>query len=133
MTAPLAQHTSDGAARHAAAGRAVDDDRERQLAVAGWFLGWIGGPLPALVILLATRNRTWSRSYNRAAAIFWTVTSIVLSVSLANVTDARAAAATVFIASVVAALAVTIAVAVAAARRSRHELSAALDTAPPPR
>jgi hypothetical protein len=58
------------------AGSAADqvspaEDRNRQLAAAAWILGWIGGPLPALAMLLVTRTPSWSRRLIVGAASFW--------------------------------------------------------------
>lgn len=48
------------------------EDRDRRIAAAAWILGWIGGSLPAVAILIATRTPRWSRQLVRAAAVFWT-------------------------------------------------------------
>ena len=101
---------------------AVDNDRERQLAAAAWILGWIGGPLPALIMLLATGDRTWSRRYMVGAAVFWTGAVVVFAVLLGLAAGTGGAATTVaFVGAVLAALGVTAAAAMAAARRSRRE------------
>lgn len=54
------------------------EDRNRQIAAAAWILGWIGGPLPAIAMLLATRTPRWSRRLIGWAAVFWTVMWFVL-------------------------------------------------------
>ena len=100
----------------------VDNDRERQLAAAAWILGWIGGPLPALMMLIVIRGRSWSRPYVEWAAVFWTVAVITFSVLLAWAATDGAGAAVAFVAAVLAALALTVLVALSAARRSRREI-----------
>lgn len=100
----------------------VDNDRERQLAAAAWILGWIGGPLPALIMLLATGDRTWSRRYIVGAAVFWTGTVVAFAVLLVVAAGDDGAASTVaFVGAVLVALGVTAAAAMSAARRSRRE------------
>jgi hypothetical protein len=54
------------------------EDRNRQLTAAAWILGWIGGPLPAVAILIVTRTPHWSRRLIMAAAAFWSVMWLVL-------------------------------------------------------
>ena len=49
----------------------IAEDRNRQLAAAAWILGWIGGPFPAVVILLATRPTGWTHRLVVTAAVFW--------------------------------------------------------------
>jgi hypothetical protein len=52
----------------------VAEDRNRQIAAASWILGWIGGPLPAILILLVVRPSGWTRRLVVAAAVFWLLT-----------------------------------------------------------
>lgn len=63
------------------------EDRNRQLTAAAWILGWIGGPLPAVMILLVTRTPTWSRRLIGAAAGFWAVMWVALIVLIAVEAD----------------------------------------------
>lgn len=63
-------------------GDVSDVGRRQQVAVAVWILGWLGGPLPALMALVVTRPGPGS--YRRllvAAAAFWT-TAALLAVAL---------------------------------------------------
>jgi hypothetical protein len=54
------------------------EDRNRQIAAAAWILGWIGGPLPAVAMLVVTRTPRWSRRLVVGAAVFWSVTWLLL-------------------------------------------------------
>lgn len=54
------------------------EDRNRQIAAAAWILGWIGGPLPAVGMLLVTKTPRWSRRLIGGAAVFWSVMWFVL-------------------------------------------------------
>jgi hypothetical protein len=68
-----------------AASRRRDDpsaDREprwlrRQLAVAGWVLGPVGGPLPVIAMLLVVRPIGATRRHLVRAAVVWTAAAIV--------------------------------------------------------
>ena len=97
------------------------EDRNRQIAAAAWILGWIGGPLPALVMLLATDTPPWSRRLIRAAAVFWTITWVLL-IGLVSVEFATGVPGFTlwWIAVVVVAFASTAAAARAALRRSER-------------
>lgn len=68
-------------------GDVTDVGRRQQVAVAVWVLGWLGGPLPALVALLVTRPAPGT--YRRllvAASWFW---SVAAASSVALVVVAR--------------------------------------------
>lgn len=95
------------------------EDRNRQIAAAAWILGWIGGPLPAVAMLLVTKTPPWSRRLVRAAAVFWTFMWMVfVGLFAAGVNDAIPAFAAWWIAAVVVALVATFAAARIAFRRS---------------
>lgn len=95
------------------------EDRNRQIAAAAWILGWIGGPLPAVAMLLVTKTPPWSRRLVRAAAVFWTFMWMVfIGLFAAGVNDAIPAFAAWWIAAVVVALVATFAAARIAFRRS---------------
>jgi hypothetical protein len=63
--------------------RAIDNDRVRQYAAAGWILGFVGGPLPAMFAFALAPRGSWSRSFSLAAAVYWTVAWIVIFGSIA--------------------------------------------------
>jgi hypothetical protein len=65
------------------ADHSVDNDRVRQLAAAGWILGFVGGPLPAVFAFLVAPRESWSRRYSIAAAVYWTFAWIAIWGSLA--------------------------------------------------
>lgn len=107
-----------------AASTSVAEDRNRQVAASAWILGWIGGPLPAIVILLAARPSGWSRRLVRHAAVFWALMWGVLYGLIS--TGARADVPMFWlwwVLAVAVALVGTIGGAVAAVRRSRASLS----------
>jgi hypothetical protein len=70
-------------ARHPVEEQSIDNDRVRQLAAAGWILGFVGGPLPAVFAFAVARRGSWSRRYSLAAALYWTVAWIAIWGSLA--------------------------------------------------
>lgn len=95
------------------------EDRNRQIAAAAWILGWIGGPLPAVAMLIATDTPQWSRRLIRAAAVFWTVMwAVLVGLVAAEVSSDVPAFAAWWIAVVVLALAATVVAARVAFRRS---------------
>jgi hypothetical protein len=97
------------------------EDRNRQIAAAAWILGWIGGPLPAVAMLVATATPPWSRRLIRAAAVFWTVMwAVLIGLVVAEVTGEVSAFAVWWIGAVVVALAATIIAARIAFRRSER-------------
>jgi hypothetical protein len=97
------------------------EDRNRQIAAAAWILGWIGGPLPAVVMLVATDTPPWSRQLIRAAAVFWTVMwAVFIGLVVAEVTGDVSAFAVWWIGAVVVALAATVIAARLAFRRSEQ-------------
>ena len=49
------------------------EDRDRQITAAAWILGWIGGPLPAIAMLVVVDSPRWSRRLIGAAAVFWAI------------------------------------------------------------
>jgi hypothetical protein len=63
--------------------RAIDNDRVRQYAAAGWILGFVGGPLPAVFAFAVAPRGSWSRKYSIAAAVYWTVAWITILGSIA--------------------------------------------------
>ncbi len=97
------------------------EDRDRQIAAAAWILGWIGGPLPAVAILLATETPRWSRRLIRAAAGFWTLMwAVLIGLLVAEVTGDVPGFAAWWIAAVVVALGATVVAARVAYRRSER-------------
>lgn len=74
MSSPLRQMADD---------QAVDNDRIRQYAAAGWILGFVGGPLPAVFAFAVARPGAWSRRYSVAAAVYWTIAWLLIFGSLA--------------------------------------------------
>ena len=95
------------------------EDRNRQIAAAAWILGWIGGPLPAVAMLLVTNTPPWSRRLVRAAAVFWTfMWAVFFGLFYAGVNGAVPAFAAWWIGAVVIALAATFAAVRIAFRRS---------------
>jgi hypothetical protein len=65
--------SSDNPAGSPNTGASPAEDRDRQITAAAWILGWVGGPLPAIVMLLVVDSPRWSRRLIGAAAVFWTV------------------------------------------------------------
>lgn len=99
------------------------EDRDRQLAAAAWILGWIGGPFPALAILMITDGPGWSRQLVRDAAVFWTIMwAVLLGLLYAELTTDVPAFAALWTGVVVIALAVTFVAARMALRRSQRSL-----------
>jgi hypothetical protein len=97
------------------------EDRNRQISAAAWILGWIGGPLPAVAMLVATDTPPWSRRLIRAAAAFWTVMwAVLLGLVVGEVTGDVPAFAIWWIGAVVIALAATATAARVAFRRSEQ-------------
>lgn len=95
------------------------EDRNRQIAAAAWILGWIGGPLPAVAMLLVTKTPPWSRRLVRAAAVFWTIMwAVFFGLFYAGVSGAVPAFAAWWIGAVVIALAATFTAARVAYQRS---------------
>ena len=95
------------------------EDRNRQLAAAAWILGWVGGPLPAVAILLATRTPPWSRRLIVGAAIFWTAMWLVFFILVyLEVRGSVPAFAAWWIASILVAFGATVAATRVALRRS---------------
>lgn len=55
--------------------------RRQQVAVAAWVLGWLGGPIPALLALAVTRPpRSHLRSTLIGALVFWAALSTTMVV-----------------------------------------------------
>jgi hypothetical protein len=105
--------------RTTAGGVSPAEDRNRQLAAAAWILGWVGGPFPAVAILLATRSPRWSRRLVGAAAVFWTVTwSVLLGLVYLEASGDVPAFAAWWIAAIVLAFGATVAATRLALRRS---------------
>jgi hypothetical protein len=97
------------------------EDRNRQIAAAAWILGWIGGPLPAVAMLIATDTPPWSRRLIRAAAVFWTAMwAVLIGLVVAEVSGDVPAFAIWWIGAVVIALAATVIAARVAFRRSEQ-------------
>ena len=97
------------------------EDRNRQIAAAAWILGWIGGPLPAVVMLLVTDTRPWSRRLIRIAAVFWTVAwAVLLGLFYVEIDSGVPGFTAWWITVVVLAFAATVAGARAALRRSER-------------
>lgn len=97
------------------------EDRNRQIAAAAWILGWIGGPLPALAMLLVTRTPPWSRRLIGAAAVFWTVTwSVLLTLVYLEARGDVPAFALWWVVAVVVAFAATVVATRIALRRSER-------------
>lgn len=115
--------TSHAEASSEAADEAVGNDRRRQLAAAAWILGWIGGPVPAVVIRLVAAREGWARRHATWAAAFWLVMWAYLITLLVVARDADLFAV-LWIGSIVVALAVTIVGALSAARASRASVGA---------
>lgn len=68
-------------------GDITDVGRRQQIAVAAWVLGWLGGPLPAMLVLLVTRpERGTFRRLVTAAVWFWSavVVAAILLVLVAG-------------------------------------------------
>lgn len=102
---------------------AVANDLQRQLAAAAWILGWIGGPIPAIVMLLVTgREGWWARRHIAWAAVFWAVMWGVLFMLVAFTRDAGVFQA-LWISAVVFALVVTMIGAYSAAKASRSSIA----------
>ncbi len=99
------------------------EDRDRQLTAAAWILGWIGGPLPAVAILITTDGPTWSRRLTREAAVFWTgAWAALLGLLWIELTVGVPAFAAWWIAVVVIAFVVTVVATRMALRRSERSL-----------
>lgn len=84
MSEPLGEYpTRDG--------DVTDIGRRQQITVAVWVLGWLGGPVPALVALLVTQppRGPWRRSWF-AAAGFWAVMAALGVVLVAWTADEAA-------------------------------------------
>lgn len=97
------------------------EDRNRQLAAAAWILGWIGGPLPAVAMLLVTRTPPWSRRLIEAAAVFWTVMwSVLLALVYFEASGDVPAFAVWWVVAVVVAFGATLAATRVALRRSER-------------
>ena len=97
------------------------EDRDRQLAAAAWILGWIGGPVPAVAILIVTRTPSWSRQLVWAAAAFWTAMwAVLIALLVAEVSGDVPAFAVWWIGAVVLALGATVAATRVAVRRSER-------------
>jgi hypothetical protein len=95
------------------------EDRNRQLAAAAWILGWVGGPLPAVAMLLVTRTPPWSRRLMVGAAVFWAAMWVVFFVLVAlEVSGSVPAFAVWWIAAILLAFGATIAATRLALRRS---------------
>jgi hypothetical protein len=95
------------------------EDRNRQIAAAAWILGWIGGPLPAVAMLIATDTPQWSRRLIRAAAVFWAVMwAVLIGLVVAEVSGDVPAFSVWWIGAVVVAFAATVIAARVAFRRS---------------
>lgn len=97
------------------------EDRNRQIAAAAWILGWIGGPLPAVVMLLVTRTPPWSRRLIGAAAVFWTVMwSVLLALVYLEADGDVPAFAAWWVAAIAVAFGTTLAATRVALRRSER-------------
>jgi hypothetical protein len=97
------------------------EDRNRQIAAAAWILGWIGGPFPALAMLLATNSPRWSRRLIVAAAVFWTVTwFVLLALVVAEARGDVPAFAAWWVGAILVAFCVTVAATRLALRRSEE-------------
>jgi hypothetical protein len=97
------------------------EDRNRQIAAAAWILGWIGGPLPAVAMLLVTRTPRWSRRLIGAAAVFWTAMwSVLLALVYLEASGEVAAFAVWWVVAVVVAFGTTLAATRVALRRSER-------------
>lgn len=57
--------------------------RSRQVVVAVWILGYMGGPLPAVVALLVRPGRGTYHRLLVGAAWFWSVAFVVMAASIA--------------------------------------------------
>jgi hypothetical protein len=113
--------TAPGAPTNPGDGVTPAEDRNRQIAAAAWILGWIGGPLPAVAMLVATDTPDWSRRLIRAAAVFWTVTwAVLVGLVMAEVGGDVPAFALWWIGAIVIALTATVVAARVAFRRSER-------------
>lgn len=100
----------------------VGNDRQRQLAAAAWILGFVGGPVPAALILLVGSRDGWSRTFARAAAVYWLIAWALFWISVTVVASWNATAGSVAaIGTVVVSLAATSIAAARATRRSADE------------
>jgi hypothetical protein len=88
-TGPEPRH-DDGRPRHlgeypVADGAITDVGRQQQVAVAAWVLGWLAGPVPALLALLVTRPGPGAyRRLLAAAAAFWVAVVVLAGLLLAT-------------------------------------------------
>jgi hypothetical protein len=53
-------------------GDVTDVGRQQQIVVAVWVLGWLSGPIPAIVALLVRRGHGTYRRLLVLAVVFWT-------------------------------------------------------------
>lgn len=69
-------------------GDITDVGRRRQIVVAAWVLGWLGGPVPALIALVVTRPAAGSfRRQQIAAACFWAGAALAAVILLVVLSD----------------------------------------------
>jgi multisubunit Na+/H+ antiporter MnhF subunit len=100
-----------------AGGASPAEDRDRQIAAAAWILGWIGGPLPAIIMLLVVDSPRWSRRLIGAAALFW---AVFAALAVVAATGHLTVFAWLWIAAVIVAFAGTVVGAWAAFRASQR-------------
>lgn len=69
-------------------GDITDVGRRRQIVVAAWVLGWLGGPLPALMAIVVTRPAAGSfRRQLIAATCFWAGAALSALILLVVLSD----------------------------------------------